>query len=196
MPEWAQNLISGISFVIIGFLLSEIASYIKKNREENADNKAKRTMLKIEVDRNLFTINDILIKIKEVTDKTEINNENRATKGSVFSRYSDEIWKEDIYISQLNSLPKSFSNFEVNQIMDLYEMGRKICGFQKLFSTTHRDSVGYDKLNQKKPLGNTGYFIADLTNDPYSEYNSLLDMYWESCENLLIKISSIKNPIK
>lgn len=105
----------GLGGVILGFVLSEGASYIRRRREQQQLTQAIKTLIRIEIDQNLAWLSEVAQRL----DKEE-QDVNRRQMFSLLISMPMPIWSHQLWESQLVSVPSALSTEMISKVHEFH----------------------------------------------------------------------------
>lgn len=114
MSDAAIGVVGTIIGTIVGFILSETATFLRTRSAGKKQIAAIKATLVPEMDLNLGMI-DAFIDIFSAINPQDLTDEQQRAILSMFSHWKEEVWK-----TQLSTLPQILSTDEVYQVNSFY----------------------------------------------------------------------------
>ena len=167
---------------ILGFFLSEWSTKRREDRNEKKQAQSVRTLVSLEIDRNLNLLRDYWPQVEQAADPND-GAEGRKVK---FARRFVELafpeWKREILDSQLSLLATALHEQEVVQVFQFYDRISKVEALRNGLVLAAQE----DKEDQRSPVRNSyGLPMA---------FSKRALMYWDECEDIVAQLLGKGNP--
>jgi hypothetical protein len=182
--------------IILGFILSEVATHIRNQRSDARQAASIRTMVRLETAANLEALRVFWKKLHETTfteetDHVDVKKQRLALR---FAQIPLPIFKDDALKSQLPQLPMAVQEGEVTKIFRVYDRLSNLYVIRS--ELVGHLAVQREEMNAATATKVTGAAITRTLNYfPATPFNDRAVELWDAIQQAVEEVLSLGNPL-
>ena len=175
--------------VILGFILSEFAQWIRASLDFNKSEKIARSYISIEIQHNLSVLEEIKQTILETNDDPDGRTALHRCYKFITLPFAD--FHDRAFMSQFNIIASSLEKNIAAQLLCHYD---KITALNNLRSKMEQTKAREDHARIVASSGRSTVG-CDFANQPYTPFLHSASEYWKLLDQLMTEISTNGNPL-
>jgi len=169
---------------ILGFFLSEWSTKRREDRNEKKQAQSVRTLVSLEIDRNLNLLTDYWPRVEQAADPNDDAQGRKIKLASKFIELAFPEWKREILDSQLPLLAMALREQEVVQVLQFYDRLSKVEALRNGLVSAAQE----DKEDRRAPVRNS--YSSSMA------FSRKALVYWDECESTVAQLLGKGNPLK